>query len=275
MATDQRLRSDGQSGTITDSPLGSGATTINSAGFANLPVVTPGTDHLVIVLDPAELAGELEIVHVTTHTASATSVTVSRGQEGSSARSHNSGTIWRHGPVVSDYMAQVTSSTRPTGGAAYRGRLIFEHDTDKFVARSVSDVWQEVVNLGAWSAYTPTVTQSGAVTMTVVWARWTRIGRTVHFVFRLTSTGAGTAGNEVLVSVPVTAADAQGMQGSGLIIDASTATSYTGTWNGSSTTTVRLLNDLSAATGGWGAAPSIALASGDTIRGSVTYEAAS
>lgn len=128
MATDQRLRSNGQAGTITDNPLASGATTINSAAFANLPVVTSGTDHLAMILDPAELAGELEIVHVTAHTASATVVTVSRAQEGTSARSHLSGTIWRHGPTAFDYLGQFTSATRPA--SPYEGQTIYEHDTD-------------------------------------------------------------------------------------------------------------------------------------------------
>jgi len=80
-------------GTITDNPLAIGATTINSAGFANLPVVT-APDFLWLTLDPDALVGAPEIVKVTTHTSSATSVTVVRGQQGTAARSHNLAEVW-------------------------------------------------------------------------------------------------------------------------------------------------------------------------------------
>jgi hypothetical protein len=88
-----RLRSDFDSGTITDNPLTSGAATINSAGFASLPVVT-APDLLAIVLDPDSATPE--IVWVDSHVASATSVTALRAKEGTSAREHASGTAWAH-----------------------------------------------------------------------------------------------------------------------------------------------------------------------------------
>ncbi len=81
-------------GTITDNPLSSGATTINSAGFANLPVVT-GPDIMWLVLDPDAATGAPELVKVTAHTSSATSVTVVRAQQSTSARSCVTGTVWR------------------------------------------------------------------------------------------------------------------------------------------------------------------------------------
>jgi len=80
-------------GTITDNPLAIGATTINSAGFANLPAVT-APDFLWLTLDPDALVGAPEIVKVTAHTASATSVTVTRGQQSTTARSHNLAEVW-------------------------------------------------------------------------------------------------------------------------------------------------------------------------------------
>lgn len=102
MANELRVRSDFKSGTITDNPLTNVATTINSAAFANLPAIG-ATEHLMLVLDPTAVAGAPEVVKVTAHTGSATSLTVVRGQDGSSARQHASGTIWRHAPVASDY----------------------------------------------------------------------------------------------------------------------------------------------------------------------------
>lgn len=84
-----------QVGTITDNPLGSGSTTINSAGFSDLPVVSGG-DTMTITLDPEAVNGDPEIVTVTAHSASASSVTVTRASEGTTARSHPSGTEWRN-----------------------------------------------------------------------------------------------------------------------------------------------------------------------------------
>jgi len=80
-------------GTITDNPLAIGATTINSAGFANLPVVT-SPDILWLTLDPDALVGAPEIVKVTAHSSAATSVTVARGQQSTTARAHNLAEVW-------------------------------------------------------------------------------------------------------------------------------------------------------------------------------------
>lgn len=102
MANEIRLRSNNISGAINNNPLTIGATTINSPGFADLPVVNT-TNHLILTLDPLEVYGAAEVVTVTAHTASATSLTVLRGQESSIARQHPLGTTWFHGPVASDF----------------------------------------------------------------------------------------------------------------------------------------------------------------------------
>ena len=86
------------SGAISDNPLSSGATTINSAGFANLPTIA-SPDTMWITLDPVAAYGAPEVVQVTAHTASATSITVLRAQQGSSARSHPQTTSWAN-PVT-------------------------------------------------------------------------------------------------------------------------------------------------------------------------------
>lgn len=82
-----RLFVDLISGTVTDDPLLVGATTLNSAILASVPAVT-GSDILALTLDPESEHGTPEIVHITAHTASATSATILRGQEGTSAREH-------------------------------------------------------------------------------------------------------------------------------------------------------------------------------------------
>lgn len=95
-----RLHSNFQSGLLSVG-VGAADTAISSAAFASLPVVAI-PDTLAVVLDPRAVGGAPEIVTVTAHTASATSVTVTRGQEGTSARSHLSSTTWVHAVSKAD-----------------------------------------------------------------------------------------------------------------------------------------------------------------------------
>jgi hypothetical protein len=57
-------------------------------------------------------------------------------------------------------------------------------------------------SLDAWTDYTPTLTQSGAISKTVTYARWRKLGRllTVHGV--LSATSAGTANNPIIIGMP-------------------------------------------------------------------------
>ena len=59
---------------------------------------------------------------------------------------------------------------------------------------------------GAWTTWTPTLTQSGTVTATVTSAVYGRWGRLIVGQFRLSVTGTGTGSNAVTVSLPVTSA---------------------------------------------------------------------
>lgn len=137
MPTGSRIRTDNVFGTLTDNPLTNGATTMNSAGLANLAAVSG--NHAVIVLDPLRSAGAPEIVIVTAHTGSATSATITRGAYGTSSRQHAQGTLWVHAPTREDFIQILTSSTRPSD--PHRGQVIFETDTGRWVARSVADTW--------------------------------------------------------------------------------------------------------------------------------------
>jgi hypothetical protein len=88
-------------GTVSDAPLSSGAVTINSTAFAGLPVVA-APDWMWMVLDPAGLNGAPELVQVTAHTVSATSVTVVRAQQSTAARAHPAGTVWHVAATQAD-----------------------------------------------------------------------------------------------------------------------------------------------------------------------------
>lgn len=222
MPAGPRIRGNNSFGVTTDNPLTAGATTFNSAALNTLPVVSSA--HAVVVLDPKRVNGEPEIVVVTSHTALATVATITRGAYGTVARSHPFGTAWAHVPVDEDYIEILTSVTRPSD--PYNGQMIFETDTNKFVARYLTNTaWQDAIPLGQWDSYTPTLTQGGvAVTKTVNYARYTRIGRIIHVNVFLTVTGTGTINTVVEVGLPFTSALSSNTPiGVFYIADASTA----------------------------------------------------
>ena len=130
---------------------------------------------------------------------------------------------------------------------------------------------------GAWQSWTPTVTQSGSVTVTNTRSRFARYGRTIHYTLDLAVTGTGTAANAITVTLPVAAAAGSlTVVGSGRITDISVAANFTGLAINTSTTVMSLLPTTGTAGNYLGATNfTAALASGDTITISGTYEAAS
>jgi hypothetical protein len=97
-----RLRTPFVSGTIDDNPLTSGATTLTATELADLGVVS-SPDIAIIVLDPVATGGDPEVVHVTAHSSTATTATIVRAREGSTARQHANGITWVHGPTDVDF----------------------------------------------------------------------------------------------------------------------------------------------------------------------------
>lgn len=134
------LYSNFQTGTITDNPLSNVATTVTSSGFSSLPTIT-SPDYMWITLDPLGTAGSPEIVKVTAHSSSATTITVTRGQQGTSARQHNSGVIWANSATKSDF-EQMT--TVPTGfrNAIINGDFsVWQRGAGAFTTGFSSDRW--------------------------------------------------------------------------------------------------------------------------------------
>lgn len=278
MANEIRLRSNNISGTITDNPLAIGATTINSAGFVDLPVVD-ATNHLMLILDPLEVGGTAEIVKVTAHTAASTSVTVQRGQDGSVARSMVFGTTWFHGPVASDYNftdVAALSTNRPA--SPFLGQMIYETDTDSISMRSAGPVWQSVMApLGQWTSWTPTLTALSGGTAV---ARYQKHGRTVHYRFTYTLAGAGVSGGPTFTLPFAAHADyvANSPMGHAILLDTGVKL-YIGIAGIINSTTVFIANFNTAGNEGtpqtlsstipftWGA--------GDILQVTGTYEAAS
>ena len=121
--------------------------------------------------------------------------------------------------------------------------------------------------------WTPVITQGVNVTYTNIYARYQRIQNIVFVYARLNVTSAGTAGNGVTVSVPVTAKSTIGISGNMSIYDSSANTPYNGFAFQQTTTGIQSAGDW-AGGGVWGSFPSLAIASGDVIWINLTYEAA-
>lgn len=150
----------------------------------------------------------------------------------------------------------------PKAGAKVRAADlagIFQNDTD------------------GWPNYVPTWTQSGTVTATVNYCRYNKVGREVTYQGYLTATGAGTAGNALLVTLPV-AANVIFANGSFLFFDASAGQFYAGTALTNSSTTLKFVSAASSITNYLGIAGggfTLAVAAGDILSWSIKYESTS
>lgn len=208
-----RVRTDNVFGTITDNPLTNVATTMNSAGLANLAAVS--SKEAIIILDPNRVSGAPEIVVVTAHTGSATSATIQRGQFGTAARQHASGTAWVHGPIAGNATTYATAA----------------------------DDQGDYVPMDAWESYTPTLANITLGNGTVV-AAFQRIGRTIHYRIKFTFGSSSSMGSNPTVTLPVACIAAYGAEtdtlGQVQISDAGTA-DFVGIARLVNTTTVRLM----------------------------------
>lgn len=277
MPAGSRVRANNVYGTVSDNPLLAAAVSFTSLGLSLLPAISG--QHAVIVLDPKRVFGEPEIVVVTSHLAMGTSATITRAQYGTTARDHPQGTAWAHVPVgPDDYTAIVTSSTRPSN--PYAGQMIFETDTDKFVARVASNAaWQEVVDLGAWDTYTPVDTNVTIGNGTQV-ARFVRLGRTIHFLWSLTFGTTTSFGAGVSIGIPVAAATPGAWICGVYILDSGTQDYSAGARINAGGSIARITLGITtgtAITGGGGVTSTIPFtwAVNDILQVSGTYEAAS
>lgn len=212
---------------------------------------------------------------------------------GTAAAAGTGTTPIRHNSTIAAFDATVPTTSgvanaAATGSAAFAARRDHVHGREAFAAPSdTGDANAEgaattvsrsdhthkgVVANDAWTSYTPTLTQGVAVTKTVTYAKYQRVGRTIIVSMRLVITSAGTAGSVLLAGLPIAAADASGVVGSFRYFDAGN-TNFAGTACGSTTTTVQFI--VSSNGGSFGALPAITAANTDVLQVSVTYEAAS
>ncbi len=122
--------------------------------------------------------------------------------------------------------------------------------------------------------WTPTITQSGTVTATISENNYyiDYDNNTVTATMKASITGAGTAGNSVLVSIPLPfgSSTVYHVLGVAQVYDQSTNTMYTGAASPGSGNTVQFLTN-SGGGNPWGVVPSIALAANDIISFTIIY----
>lgn len=127
----------------------------------------------------------------------------------------------------------------------------------------------------AWTSYTPTLTQSGAVTKTVTYAKYVLAGKWVTVQIKLAVTGSGTASNAIVIGLPVAGTGAGLPVGSGWVFDSSASALYKGVANLVGTTSLQLYYAADTSQSSLGATGmTAALASGDEVTAFAVYESA-
>jgi hypothetical protein len=141
--------------------------------------------------------------------------------------------------------------------------------------RRVQELERSKPESGRWVDWTPTVTQSGAVTLTITSARYIVQAGVVSLQARLAITGAGTIGNAITVAgIPISIAGASSLDtlGTAVILDASGPVRYEGAVvMGSATSILFQAHNVANV---MGVTPNFALASGDIIGFFAVYEKA-
>jgi hypothetical protein len=135
---------------------------------------------------------------------------------------------------------------------------------------------------GAPTTFTPTLTQSGAVTSSSALGRYWIFGKLAVVKTHNVASSAGTGGNDIVIGgIPTAVAPAysqstfgagtaEAATGSGHILDSGSA-GYPCTVFPASSTTLKLISDAGTTGSNAGSNPNFALASGDVVRASILY----
>jgi hypothetical protein len=140
--------------------------------------------------------------------------------------------------------------------------------------REVDDLRRPEVG-GVWYSWTPTVTQSVAVTATITFAEYSTLNKVVILTASLAITGTGTAGNAIVIGgIPAAVqASRTGLDfstGSVIVLDTSVPIRYEGSVTPFGASDLRFRSNGNA--GLIGAQPNFGLASGDSIGFTVVYK---
>lgn len=144
----------------------------------------------------------------------------------------------------------------------------------KLIKKRLDDLEQGRREVVAWTAWNPTITQSGSVSVTVGYARYMKIQNMVITQVLVECTGAGTAGNAIVIGNAPAAIQPTNLSGTFSVIGTGIiengGTRYEGSLFANAAQDWRIL--ASGNTGSIGATPSFALASGDEISFVAMYE---
>ena len=177
-------------------------------------------------------------------------------------------------------MQFASSAARDTALSAIldEGLLTTQADSNCMTAYSGA-AWSTIGPLwGAWTTWTPAVTQGATPTLTATGSAYCRFGRLVIARINVAITSSGTAANDVVISLPVSAAGGSTtyLTGTVVIEDGSASTRYVGTGLMTAATTFKLIPGTSAGTTLFLGSSTFtaALTTGDFIYGTIMYEAA-
>lgn len=147
MANERRIYANLVGGIVTDNPLASGATTLNSDGLAAMPAV--GTnEHMIIVFDPDGLTGAPYAKRVTAHTASATSCTIEATAYTTdglgSARDIPQDTPWV-APMLAENVSRY--AVRKSADESVNNSTTLQNDDELWFPIGVSEIWVATFHL--------------------------------------------------------------------------------------------------------------------------------
>lgn len=120
MANETRVRADFVAGAL-DATLAIGATSMSSPALADLPAIS-ATQHALISLFTTDGNGRVtkkERIKVTAHTASATTATIVKAQEGTTDQAWASGDKWEHAPGANDIALPRARTIRTAGDLTF------------------------------------------------------------------------------------------------------------------------------------------------------------
>lgn len=160
-----------------------------------------------------------------------------------------------------------------SGNYLFAGLQFHETDTGKVMLYTGSEWWCVGFATTTLSSYTPTLSQGAStnIAKTVTTAKYIVANGVCEVWIILGPTASGTAGSDVVFTLPVAGA-AIGFAGigSGNIFDSSASTIDAGQWIMLSATTVSLRTSESTVSS-WGTTPNIAIANGDGIWAHLRY----